>query len=76
MKDYLQHTRTDEATYKEQTVKPEAERRLKAELILRKIREMKKIEPTDAEITAEIDKIINEYQNTEVVTRLREKLIP
>jgi len=76
IKDYLGHMRLDEDTYKENTVKPEAERRLKAELILRKIRELRQVEPTEAEITTEIDKIIAEYQNDEVVKRLREKLVP
>ena len=76
IKDYLGHLRLDEDTYKENTVKPEAERRLKAELILRKIRELKKVEPTEKEITDELEKIIGEYQNDEVVKRLREKLVP
>ncbi len=76
IKDYLGHIRVDEETYKEQTVKPEGERRLKAELILRKIREMKKVEATDAEITEEIEKIIKEYSSPDVVARLREKLVP
>lgn len=76
MKDYLNHMKMDEISYKETIVKPEAERRLKAELILRKIREVRKVEPTDAEITEELEKIISQYQNEEVVKRLREKLIP
>ena len=57
-------------------VKPEAERRLKAELLLRKIREIRKVEATEAEIKEELEKIIAQYQNAEVVARLREKLVP
>lgn len=76
MKQYLEHIKMDEEAYKETVVKPEAERRLKAELLLRKIREIRKVEATEAEIKEELDKIIAQYQNAEVVARLREKLVP
>lgn len=76
MKQYLEHIKMDEESYKETIVKPEAERRLKAELLLRKIREIRKVEPTEAEIKEELEKIISQYQNAEVITRLREKLVP
>lgn len=76
IKDYLGHIKMDEASYKETIVKPEADRRLKAELILRQIREMRKVEPTEKEISEEVEKVISQYQNEEVVKRLREKLVP
>ena len=76
MKQYLEHIKMDEEAYKETVVKPEAERRLKAELLLRKIREIRKVEATEEEIKEELEKIIAQYQNTEVVARLREKLVP
>ncbi len=76
MKQYLEHIKMDEEAYKETVVKPEAERRLKAELLLRKIREIRKVEATEAEIKEELEKIISQYQNAEVITRLREKLVP
>ena len=76
MKQYLEHIKMDEESYKETIVKPEAERRLKAELLLRKIREIRKVEATEAEIKEELEKIIAQYQNAEVVARLREKLVP
>lgn len=76
MKQYLEHIKMDEESYKETVVKPEAERRLKAELLLRKIREIRKVEATEAEIKEELEKIIAQYQNAEVVARLREKLVP
>ncbi len=76
MKQYLEHIKMDEEAYKEAVVKPEAERRLKAELLLRKIREIRKVEATEAEIKEELEKIIAQYQNAEVVARLREKLVP
>lgn len=76
MKQYLEHIKMDEEAYKETVVKPEAERRLKAELLLRKIREIREVEATEAEIKEELEKIIAQYQNAEVVARLREKLVP
>lgn len=76
MKQYLEHIKMDEEAYKETVVKPEAERRLKAELLLRKIREIRKVEATEAEIKEELEKVIAQYQNAEVVARLREKLVP
>ncbi|RAL56385.1 trigger factor [Candidatus Gracilibacteria bacterium GN02-873] len=76
MKQYLEHIKMDEEAYKETVVKPEAERRLNAELLLRKIREIRKVEATEAEIKEELEKIIAQYQNAEVVARLREKLVP
>ena len=76
MNQYLEHIKMDEEAYKETVVKPEAERRLKAELLLRKIREIRKVEATEAEIKEELEKIIAQYQNAEVVARLREKLVP
>ena len=41
IKGYLEHVKKSETEYKETIVKPEAERRLKAELLLRKIKEIK-----------------------------------
>lgn len=41
LKMYLEHLKKSEESYKSDVVKPEAERRLKAELLLRKIREIK-----------------------------------
>ena len=76
MKQYLEHIKMDEENYKETVVKPEAERRLKAELLLRKIREIRKVEATEAEIKEELEKIISQYQSADVVARLREKLVP
>jgi trigger factor len=76
MKMYLDHLKKSEEGYKEEVVKPEAERRLKAELLLRKIREMKAVEASEEEIKTEVEKVIAQYENETVVTRLREKLIP
>ena len=76
MKMYLDHLKKSEEGYKDETVKPEAERRLKAELLLRKIRELKAIEASDEEIRTEVEKVIAQYENESVVTRLREKLVP
>jgi trigger factor len=76
IKMYLEHLKKSEEGYKDEVVKPEAERRLKAELILRKIREVQGIEATEGEVNAEIEKVIAAYQSEDVVKRLREKLVP
>lgn len=76
MKMYLEHVKLSEEGYKESVVRPEAERRLKAELLLRKIREVRGIEADEAEVTAEVEKVIAQYGSAEVVERLRAKLIP
>ena len=76
MKMYLDHVKKSEEMYKDEIVKPEAERRLKAELLLRKIREMKWTEPTEQEVKEEVEKVIAQYGSAEVVERLRAKLIP
>ena len=75
MKQYLDHVKKSEEMYKEEIVKPEATRRLKAELLLRRIREIRGTEPTEAEISAEIEKVISQYGSAEVVERLRAKLV-
>lgn len=76
MKQYLDHLKKSAEGYKEEVIKPEALRRVKAELLLRKIREVKSIEPSDAEITEEVEKVISQYGSAEVVERLRAKLVP
>ncbi|EKD29797.1 MAG: Trigger factor [uncultured bacterium (gcode 4)] len=76
MSDYLSHAKKDEAMYKEEVVKPEATRRVKAELILKRVREMLGIESDEAEVQEEVAKVIAQYSNTDVITRLRAKLIP
>jgi trigger factor len=73
---YLEHLKKSEDTYKDEIVKPEAERRLKAELLLRKIREMNGVEATDEEVREEVEKVIAQYGSAEVVDRLRAKLVP
>ncbi len=76
MKQYLDHLKKSSEDYKEEIIKPEALRRVKAELLLRKIRELKAIEPTDTEIKEEVEKVISQYGSSEVVERLRAKLVP
>lgn len=76
MKDYLSHAKQDEVSYKESIVKPEAIRRAKAELILKKVREILNIEATEQEVKDEVEKVIAAYSSSKVVDRLREKLVP
>lgn len=51
-------------------------RRLQAELLLRKLRELKKVEASDEEVNAEVETMIALYSTPEVVDRLRAKLVP
>ena len=76
IKGYLEHIKKSETEYKETVVKIEAERRLKAELILRKIKETRKTDATDEEIKTEVDKVIAQYGSPEVIDRLKAKLVP
>ena len=76
MKDYLSHAKQDETQYKETIVKPEAIRRAKAELILKKVREILNIEATEEEVKEEVVKVIAAYSSEKVVERLKEKLVP
>ncbi|MDD2917254.1 MAG: trigger factor, partial [Candidatus Gracilibacteria bacterium] len=76
MKDYLAHAKKDESEYKDEVVKPEAIRRAKAELILKKVREILNIECTEEEVKTEVEKVIAAYSSEKVVERLREKLVP
>lgn len=76
IKMYLEHIKKSEESYKSDVVKPEAERRLKAELLLRKIREIKGTEATPEEVQVEVEKVIAGYGSAEVVERLRAKLVP
>lgn len=76
IKDYLEHLKLNEEAYKENNVKPEAERRLKTELLLRKIREVRGTTATDDEVSEEVNKVIAQYTSEDVVKRLKEKLVP
>lgn len=73
---YLEHVKKSEESYKLEVVTPEAERRLKAELLLRKIREIQGIEATHEEVNAEVEKVIAQYGSAEVVEKLKTKLVP
>ena len=75
IKMYLEHVKKSEEGYKDEVVKPEADRRLKAELLLRKIRELKGTEATEDEVKEEVEKVIAQYGSAEVVDRLRAKLV-
>jgi trigger factor len=76
IKGYLDHVKKSETEYKETIVRPEAERRIKAELLLQKIKVIKGTEATEAEVTIEVDKVIAQYGSPEVVERLKAKLVP
>jgi trigger factor len=76
MQMYLDHLKKDEAMYKEEIITPEARRRVSAELILKKLREINNVEATHEEIQMEVNGIIAQYQNPEVIARLKAKLVP
>lgn len=76
IKGYLEHIKKSETEYKETIVKIEAERRIKAELLLQKIKLIKGTDATEAEVTIEVDKVIAQYGSPEVVERLKTKLVP
>ncbi len=76
MKMYLDHLKKDETMYKTEIITPEARRRVSAELILKKLREISNIEANHEEIQMEVNGIIAQYQNPEVVARLKTKLVP
>lgn len=74
--DYLASINMTEEQYKDTQVRPIAEKRLKAELILHKLQEMEKIEVTENEMQKEIWEIISRFQNEEVISRLKKLYIP
>ncbi len=76
IKGYLEHVKKSETEYKETVVAPEALRRVKAELLLRKIKELKGTDATEAEVNIEVDKVIAQYGSAEVIERLKTKLVP
>ena len=76
MKTYLEHMGMSEESYRDTTIVPEANRRVRAEIILKTLKDVLKIEADDLEISLEINKIVSQYQNPEVVARLKTKLIP
>lgn len=76
MQDYLESLKMTEEVYKEKNVAPIALRRLEWELILHKLKELENMEVSDADMNAEIDKILAKYGSDEVVKRLREIYVP
>lgn len=73
---YLSYVQMTESDYKKEVITPEAERRIRAEIILKTLREQRGTEATESEIQTEIDTIIARYQNPDVITRLKNKLVP
>lgn len=72
---YLDHLKKDKETYIKETIEKEAIRRLKAELILEKLKEIIKVEINEDEINIEVEKIISKYESEEVKSRLKQKLV-
>ena len=76
MADYLASLNMDEEMYKQQHVAPTAMKRLQWELILNKLMEREKVETTDEEMKAEIEKIKKWFDSPEVLERLNELYVP
>lgn len=76
VKDFFAHMGKDEESYKKETLEPEARRRLSAELILKKIREIKGVEATEDEVKIEVNTLISAYSSEQVKERLKAKLVP
>jgi len=75
MRDYLESLKLTEEQYKE-NLAPDATKRLQGELILNKLMEIEKIEASEDEISAEIERIKWNYSNPEVIKRLETLYIP
>lgn len=76
MESYLAHIGQSEEAYRQETIRPEAERRLKAELILKHLQTERKTEVSDEEVNAEVATLLEDYSNEQVRKRLVEKLVP
>jgi trigger factor len=76
MKNYLAHIGQTDESYRAETLRPEAERRLKAELILKHLQADRKTEVADEEVNSEVATLLEDYSNQEVRKRLVEKLVP
>ncbi len=73
IEDYVKSLNLSIEDYKEKHIKPIALKRLQWELILKKLRDIKKdIEVTNEEMQEEIKKIISKFENSDVVKRLKE----
>jgi trigger factor len=76
MNQYLEHSKTTEEDYKKNVVEKEAERRIKAELILKKIREIKAVTVTDADMAREVENIMTRFHDSAVQDKIRAQLTP
>jgi FKBP-type peptidyl-prolyl cis-trans isomerase (trigger factor) len=76
IQDYLESLKMSEEEYKEKTVKPIAEKRLKGELILHRLKELENLEITEDEIKQEIAQVMKRFESEEVKKRLEGLYIP
>ncbi|USN58070.1 MAG: hypothetical protein H6767_07110 [Candidatus Peribacteria bacterium] len=73
---YLESLKLTEEEYKEKNVQPVALKRLQGELILHKLMEVENVEVSDAEIEAEVQKILARFESSDVLARLKELYVP
>ena len=74
--EYLEHIKKDEETYKKEQIEPEALNRIKAELILNELKKNSTIEVTEADIAAEIEKVMARFSSEDVKARLKDMMVP
>ncbi|MCR2043275.1 trigger factor [Anaerosalibacter massiliensis] len=65
MEQYFELTNTDLEGFKEQ-MKPEAEKRVRTELVLEEISKIEKIEASDEDVDKELEKMAEQYQSEDV----------
>lgn len=65
MEQYFELTNTDLEGFKEQ-MKPEAEKRVRTELVLEEISKIEKIEASDEDVDRELEKMAEQYQSEDV----------
>lgn len=65
MEQYFELTNTDLEDFKEQ-MKPEAEKRVRTELVLEEISKIEKIEASDEDVDKELEKMAEQYQSEDV----------
>lgn len=76
MHDYLESLKMSEEEYKEKNVRPVAIKRLQSELIMHELAKKEKIEVTDKELQAEIDKIMKNFNSPDALEKLKELYVP
>lgn len=76
MADYLESLKMTEEQYKETNVRPVAIKRLQSELIMHELAKKEKIEVSDTELQAEIEKIMKNFNSPDALEKIKELYVP